>query len=105
MKAAAGDAVEFLGRIPYEQLGAFFDRSDCLVLPSYSEGLPMAVLEAVAHKRAIVATDVGDLRRLFGDSIFICRPRDATDLRRAMTEAREGLERVRYEGVAPELSI
>ena len=105
LKAAAGDGVKFLGRVPYEELGDFFGQSDCLVLPSYSEGLPMAVLEAVAHKRAIVATDVGDLKRLFGDSIFICEPRDPADLKRAMTEAIGGLERVRYEHVAPELSI
>jgi SAM-dependent methyltransferase len=67
----------------------------------------MAVLEAVAHKRAIVASDVGDLRRLFGDSIFICRPADAEDLRRAMTEALDPaqLERVDYAGAVPALSI
>jgi glycosyltransferase involved in cell wall biosynthesis/SAM-dependent methyltransferase len=105
LKAAAGDAVQFLGRIPYEELSDFFERADCLVLPSYSEGLPMAVLEAVAHKRAIVATDVGDLRRLFGDSIFICRPGDAADLKRAMSEAIDGLDRVNYERTAPELAI
>ena len=102
-----GEAVKFLGRIPYEQLGDFFERSDCLVLPSYSEGLPMAVLEAVAHKRAIVATDVGDLKQLFGESIFLCQPRDAGDLRRAMATAleRASLERVDYADVVPALAV
>jgi glycosyltransferase involved in cell wall biosynthesis len=75
-----GDAVEFAGRIPYEELGAFFERIDCLVLPSYSEGLPLSVLEAAAHKRVLIATDVSDLRELFGDDIFICAKRDAADL-------------------------
>ncbi|MEX2195747.1 MAG: glycosyltransferase [Thermoleophilaceae bacterium] len=100
-------AVELVGRIPYEGLAEFFDRSDCLVLPSYSEGLPMAVLEAMAHKRAVVATDVGDLKQLFGDSIFICRTQDVDDLRRAMEAALDpaNLARVDYSGVAPELAV
>ncbi|HEY2602382.1 MAG TPA: glycosyltransferase [Thermoleophilaceae bacterium] len=112
LRAAAAErgldgAVQFLGRIPYEGLADFFERSDCLVLPSYSEGLPMAVLEAVAHKRAIVATDVGDLRRLLDGSIFICRVGDADDLRRALGEALEpaNLRRVDYAATVPELSI
>jgi glycosyltransferase involved in cell wall biosynthesis len=81
--------VEFLGRIEYEHLGAFFDGIDCLVLPSYSEGLPLSVLEAAAHKRVIVATDVSDLRLLFGANIFLVRVRDAADLGRAMEQAME----------------
>jgi glycosyltransferase involved in cell wall biosynthesis len=100
-------AVEFLGRIPYESLGEFFENADCLVLPSYSEGLPMAVLEAMAHRRAIVATDVGDLRRLFGESAFICRPRDVQDLGRAMAAVLDSanLSRVDYEDAVPKLAI
>jgi glycosyltransferase involved in cell wall biosynthesis/SAM-dependent methyltransferase len=100
-------AVELLGRIPYEGLGEFFDRNDCLVLPSYSEGLPMAVLEAAAHKRPIVASDVGDLKRLFGDSIFICRPGDAGDLERAMAAALDSanVAQVDYGDAMPALAI
>jgi len=97
-------AVEFLGRIPYEGLAEFFERSDCLVLPSYSEGLPMAVLEAVAHRRPIVATDVGDLKRMFGHTAFICRPRDADDLERALGEALESTS-VDYSDVVPRFAI
>ena len=112
LRAAAAErglagAVEFLGRIPYEGLGEFFERSDCLVLPSYSEGLPMAVLEAAAHKRLLVTTDVGDLRRLFGGSIFTCRPRDSDDLSKAMKAALDSanIGRVDYESVVPELAV
>lgn len=79
--------VELVGRVPYEDLDAFFTRIDCLVLPSYSEGLPLAILEAAAHKRAIVATDVSDLRELFGERIFFCEKRNPADLRRALEAA------------------
>ena len=100
-------SVEFLGRIPQEELGAYFDRFDALVLPSYSEGLPMAVLEAAAHRRAVVVTDVGDLRELFGESLFLCRIRDVEDLERAMSEALQpdGPARVNYDDSLPRLSV
>jgi glycosyltransferase involved in cell wall biosynthesis len=79
--------VEFVGRVPYGELGALFDRHDCLVLPSYSEGMPLSVLEAAAHRRALIVTDVGDMRLLFGDTIRICPPRDASALAAAMADA------------------
>jgi len=79
--------VTFAGRIPYEELGATFDSVDCLVLPSYSEGMPLSVLEAAAHHRPLIVTDVGDMRALFGDRVRICPPRDAAALREALLDA------------------
>ncbi|MEA2440676.1 MAG: glycogen synthase [Thermoleophilaceae bacterium] len=80
-------AVRFAGRIPYERLGALFDAHDCLVLPSYSEGMPLSVLEAAAHRLVLVITDVGDVRALFGPRIRICPPRDTGALTEAMRAA------------------
>jgi glycosyltransferase involved in cell wall biosynthesis len=80
-------AVEFVGRVPYELLGQVFDEHDCLVLPSYSEGMPLSVLEAAAHRRVLIITDVGDIRRLFGERIHICPPRDPEALIAAMEAA------------------
>ena len=90
LRERAGDGVEFAGRVPYEELDGFFRSIDCLVLPSYSEGMPLSVLEAAAHRRAIVATDVSDLRELFGDEIFFAEKRDTRDLQRAMEAAMAG---------------
>jgi glycosyltransferase involved in cell wall biosynthesis len=84
-----GEALRFAGRVPYEELGDLFDAIDCVVLPSYSEGMPLSVLEAAAHRRVLIVTDVGDMRRIFGDSIRIVPPRDGDALREAMTAAVE----------------
>jgi glycosyltransferase involved in cell wall biosynthesis len=106
-------AVSFIGRVAYEELGRVFDEHDCVVLPSYSEGMPLSVLEAAAHRRVLIITDVGDVRALFGDRIRICPPRDVAALAAAMEAAVEDpspsadygdvVERVSIESVASEL--
>ncbi len=79
-KLGLGHRVRFAGRISYEDLGDLFAANDCLVLPSYSEGMPLSVLEAAAHHRVLVLSDVGDMRRLFGDRALFCPPKDAQAL-------------------------
>lgn len=81
------DAVAFAGRVEYDELGRLFDSVDCLVLPSYSEGMPLSVLEAAAHHRPLIITDVGDIRAMFGDRIRIVPPRDSSALADAMEDA------------------
>ena len=102
----AAEAVRFVGRVPYEGLGELFASHDCLVLPSYSEGMPLSVLEAAAHRLVLVITDVGDIRRLFGDRIHICPPRDADALAAALdAAASEDPPRADYREVVDTVSI
>ena len=74
----------FAGRAEYDELSDLFVAHDCLVLPSFSEGMPLSVLEAAAHHRVLVVTDVGDMRRLFGGKAFISSARrEGPDLKHA----------------------
>jgi glycosyltransferase involved in cell wall biosynthesis len=98
--------VRFLGRVPYETLGDVFEESDCLVLPSYSEGMPLSVLEAAAHHRVLIVTEVGDIATLFGDRIRTCPPRDAAGLAAAMDDAvRSTHHTTDYDDVIRDVSI
>ncbi len=45
------------------------DQFDLLVLPSYNEGQPIVVLEAMAAGIPTVGTDVGGMRQLIGDEL------------------------------------
>lgn len=61
---------------------------DCLVLPSYREGLPRTVLEASAMGRPIIATDVPGCRQAVQHGVtgLLCRAYDAAELAKAMKE-------------------
>jgi len=49
----------FSGWVAHENVGHLLDHADILILPSAQEGLPMAILEAMAHGLAIVSTPAG----------------------------------------------
>lgn len=67
-------------------IGALLARADVCVLPSVTEGLSNAVMEAMAAGKAVVATDVGGNGELLreGRGVLV-PPRDADALARAIT--------------------
>jgi len=57
----------FKGFVPREKLPEFYYSSDIFLLPSYSEGMPNAVLEAMASKLPVIASSTGDIPLLLGE--------------------------------------
>ncbi len=59
------DIVQFVGQVYGEEKEEFLNRIDAFVLPSYSEGLPMAVLDCWARSIPVIMTDECNLQFSF----------------------------------------
>ena len=78
--------VEYLGQPP--DVRPFIESANCIVLPSYREGLPRTLLEAAAMGRPIIATDVPGCRSVVDDGVngYLCKARDSDDLAEKMRQ-------------------
>jgi glycosyltransferase involved in cell wall biosynthesis len=74
------------GFVPHDELQALYRRAAIVACPSRREGFGVACLEAMAHARPVVATDVGGLRDLVvdGETGLVVPPRDPAALRDAL---------------------
>ena len=61
------DAVTFAGRLPEEETLAEIARADILVLPSFLEGLPIVLMEAMAVGVPVIASRVAGIPELVED--------------------------------------
>jgi teichuronic acid biosynthesis glycosyltransferase TuaC len=65
-----------ISRETQERLALYMSACDALVFPSYQEGSPNVVKQALACNLPIVATDVGDVRQVIGKTrgCYVCTP-------------------------------
>ena len=60
--------------------------SDCIVLPSYREGISMTLLESASMAKPLIATNVPGCKEVIDDGIngFLCNVKDGRDLAEKM---------------------
>ena len=97
------ERVQFLGYIPDGELLAAYRASDVFMLPSLTEGLPQALLEAMACGVPVVASRVGGIPHLItdGENGLLVTPTDVSQLTRAVCQLvgdRALRERIRENG-------
>lgn len=82
------DRVLLPGGMPPKQVARWITASDVLTLPSWSEGYPNVVVEALACGRPVVATDVGGTREIVtaANGILIS-PKNVVELTSALARA------------------
>lgn len=68
--------VVFTGRLPFIELIQAYRSADLFVLPSYSEGLPTSILEAMYFGIPVVSTDIPGVKDHFNDFALLVPPRD-----------------------------
>ncbi len=72
--------VNYLG--PTDDVKPFIAAADCMVLPSYREGVSMILMEAASMQKPIIATNVPGCRDLVNNGVsgYVCRMKDYSDL-------------------------
>ena len=90
--AACGARVQFVGVVDGTRRDALLDAADIFVAPSLeledgrTDGAPVAVLEAMHARLAVIATRTGGLPALLGDAGMLVDANDAGALARAIRE-------------------
>lgn len=81
-----GENVIFLGYRSRKELLGLYNVADLFVLASYSEGLPFALLEAMACENVCVSTPVGDVGKVIreGHNGFLVKIGDSKHLAKKM---------------------
>ena len=78
--------VRFEGWSDQPKVARLMARADVLVLPSYDEGLPLVILEALANGVAVVCSPVGEIPSVLTHDVNACfvRPGDVAGLAAAL---------------------
>lgn len=67
-------------------LATLFKHAYLFVHPSVADGLPIAVLEAFSHERAVLAGDIPEVRELIDDEQFLFQAGDVVDLEHKLAQ-------------------
>ena len=79
-------SLHMTGRLEHLEIPRYLNAGDIFVLPSHSEGLPNAILEAMACSLPVIATRVGGIPEAVedGKSGILTEKKDTNSLARAM---------------------
>jgi glycosyltransferase involved in cell wall biosynthesis len=76
-----GERVSLVGEVPADQVPGLLREADAFCLPSFAEGVPMAIVEAMAIGIPVVSTQVGGIPEVvIAGTTGICVPAGRSDL-------------------------
>jgi glycosyltransferase involved in cell wall biosynthesis len=70
-KLDCADMVNFVGPVAHTQVAVYLEQSDIFVMPSRTEGLPRALLEAMAKGLPCIASNVGGIPELLSEQYLV----------------------------------
>jgi len=86
----ANNATNYVHLMPscsFDEVPSWMAAADVVTLPSYMEGCPNVVLEALASGRPVVATNVGGIPEIMNDECGrLVPPREPVALAKALAE-------------------
>ncbi len=87
-KLGISTRVHFLGALSSEQTLKQMEKSDVLVLPSFMEGLPVVLMEAMARSKVVVSTQIAGIPELVSNrkNGLLVLPGAQSDLKYALQD-------------------
>ena len=76
--------VNFMGRVPHENVPDYLRKADIFILPSLNEGMSNSVLEAMASGLPIITTDTGGSKELVRKNGIIVNKASSEDIKHAI---------------------
>jgi glycosyltransferase involved in cell wall biosynthesis len=103
-KGSLDKFVSFKGYLSEEEKRIILSKSEIFVLPSYAEGLPIAILEAMSSGLAIISTKVGSIPETIKEGVngYLISPGDYEELSKKiilLAKNKELLEKIRSNNV------
>lgn len=92
-KEKAHEDVLFMDPVPFEELPAWRQAADCVVVPSVTEGFGYALLESVATGTPVVASDTMSIPEVVYGKHVLVKPKSAKAIADGVVKAHRG----RYE--------
>lgn len=85
-RLGVADAVRFTGAVGQDEIDRHYEEADALVVASFAEGIPVVLMEAMAHRLPVVATRVMGVAELVrdGENGLLVRPGRADQLAAAL---------------------
>lgn len=80
------DIITCTGTVDYAQISKMLEKCDVYILPSYNEGLPISILEAMSHSIPIISTPVGGIPEVVTNGVngYLITPGDTEQLYHAI---------------------
>ena len=103
--AASDDRIIFTGNQTGETLAQFYANAYLFVQPSESEGLSLALLEAMARRRAVLVSDITENLSAVGNTGFVFATTNVADLQAKLEYILANPEMARAKGEEARLRI
>jgi glycosyltransferase involved in cell wall biosynthesis len=106
-RAGVAERVSFAGARGQDDMAGYYERSDVFCLPSFAEGIPIVLMEAMATGRPVVATRITGIPELVEDGVsgLLVAPGNVEELAAALGELAASPERRENMGRAGRLKV
>jgi glycosyltransferase involved in cell wall biosynthesis len=100
------DRVIFAGRIPHEEIAAFYRHASALIMPSLEETFGLPIIEAMVAGCPVITSNIGSMAEIAGEAAHLVDPWSVGDIAKGIqkvldeTNYRNDLQSRGYEQVS-----